>query len=94
MGSSCGCCPSSPESSHGRGKQPCRQPHPPADRMCSLPCPTDIPACAERATIPQHAGALPVACCVECGRVTARRWIDPDNRTLAWCAGTLPEPTA
>lgn len=94
MGASCGCCINSTENSHGRGKQTCRQPHPAADRKCSLPYPSEIQPCAERTTTPQHAGALPIACCIECGRVTARRWTDGDGRVMAWCAGDLPETTA
>lgn len=93
MGSSCGCCTSSTDSTHGRGKQPCRQPHPATDRECRLPYPADIQPCPERTTTPQSAGTLPIACCIECGRVTARRWTSPDSHTMAWCAGDIPETT-
>ena len=43
----------------------------------------------ERATEPQDNGRI--ACCVECGRVTARRWTDPEGRLLPWCAGQQTE---
>jgi hypothetical protein len=45
-----------------------------------------IHPCPERETLPAKAG--PMACCVECGRVTARRWTDPDGRDIAFCAGS------
>lgn len=94
MGSGCGCCTGSTNVSHGRaGKATCRRPHPETDRMCRLPCPADIPPCAERTEQPQNAAGLHAACCVECGRITARRWSDPEGRSLAWCAGTMPEKT-
>jgi hypothetical protein len=95
MGASCGCCPAATESAHSRGSQRCGQSHPGTDRVCSLPCPAEIPPCTERDTLPAAATTLPIACCVECGRVTARRWTDPATSTiLPWCAGAVPEAAA
>ncbi len=94
MGASCGCCPHATDKTHSRGKQPCPELHPPTDRECRLPYPAEIPPCTERATTTQHAGTLPAACCIECGRITARRWTDNNGRTTAWCGGNLPETTA
>lgn len=48
--------------------------------------------CRERFALDQNtpAGMRPCqACCIRCGRVTARR--DPDG--MPWCGGELPTPT-
>lgn len=91
----CGCChgvtgkghPLIKDKKTGRLKrQHCPLPHPGEDKpACRPPVQRDIPPCPERDTLPAAAG--PLAACVECGRVTARRWTDPFGRQLAWCAG-------
>ena len=64
-----------------------------------LPVPENIPACPERDEMPQDAPPAPEGfrtpgwkCCVECGRITARRWTDPERGPLPWCAGRFPDP--
>ncbi len=91
LGSSCRCCDRSTKHRQDN-RHRCPLPHPNSARDCQLPYPKDIAPCQERDTLPQAAPGLHQACCVECGRVTARRWTDPQSRTLAWCAGTMPEP--
>lgn len=56
--------------------------------MCRLPYPTSIPPCPERTFLPQAEGWQ--ACCVDCGMVTARKWVDPDGDLLPWCGGDHP----
>jgi hypothetical protein len=92
MAGGCACCPAR----HRRDGDGCSRPHPPVDRDCHLPYPAAITACPERATLQQTgpASATPTgAACVECSRVTSRRWTDPAGRSLPWCAGELPAPT-
>ncbi len=86
----CGCCPDGHplrKDKAGRLKRVyCPLPHPGEDKpACRPPVPREIPPCPERDTLPAKAG--PIACCVECGRVTSRRWTDPFGRDLPWCAG-------
>ena len=97
LGESCVCCPKMQR--HGRGAHDCREAHPPQDRECSPPFPAKIPPCPERDALEQKPPASGHAqqtahysCCVDCGRVTARRWTDPFGRVLPWCAGRFPEP--
>lgn len=96
QGESCFCCliAASP-----RGHRNCHREHPAQDRMCNPPYPSVIPPCKERQTLPQVAPEPPPgfykpnqACCVECGRATARRWTGPNDRPAPWCAGTFPDP--
>lgn len=92
MAGMCACCPAR----HRREGEGCRRPHPPVDRDCHLPYPPAITACPERDTLTQSTPAETVptgAACVECSRVTSRRWTDPAGRSLPWCAGDLPTPT-
>ncbi len=97
--SGCYCCPQAVEKWHGHpaSKRSCDREHPPDDRMCSLPYPQNIPPCPERVTLPgppdPPAGHRPLRwqVCVDCGRITSRRWTDPQTgQPLAWCAGTFP----
>lgn len=91
----CGCCHGVTGKGHPLRKDKkterlyrvhCPLPHPGEDKpACLLPIPREIGPCAERDTLPDKVG--PLACCVECGRVTARRWTDPFGRALPWCAG-------
>ena len=104
VGESCFCCPNFNPARFSLTRKPppgtCPSPHPPEDRKCVLPYPDKISACPEQATMPQEA---PVprpgwrrpreTCCVECGRVTARRWTDREGRVLPWCAGLFPDPS-
>lgn len=104
MGASCGCCPGpaglghyTPGENGGSGKQitNCRMPHPGQDRQCKPPYPSNIPACREQQTLPQFQPppAPPAgAACVECGRMTGRRYTDPEDRPLPWCGGLFPDP--
>lgn len=53
------------------------------------PIPAGLPPCRERYALDQRtpAGMTPCgACCIACGRVTARR--DPDG--MPWCGGNPP----
>ncbi len=54
--------------------------------MCRPPYPAVIAPCPEwfPPTGADHSGGL----CVDCGRVTSRRWRHPDGDLLPWCAGT------
>lgn len=89
QGASCGCCPAAVTKRHRN----CNLPHPPNNRACIQPTPEQIFPCPERKTMPQeppYGLRGHMACCVECGRITARRWTDPESRVLPWCAGQLP----
>lgn len=95
QGASCYCCPGAAKRAHRN----CPLDHPVQDRACSQPMPERIPACRERTTLTQTPPTPPIgcrephiSCCVECGRVTARRWTDPEGRELPWCAGLFPNP--
>ncbi len=101
LGAGCYCCPLTVEKWHRNpaSNRTCDREHPPADRMCRLPYPKPIPACPERATLPEPppppAGCRPYRyeVCVDCGRITPYRWTDPQTgQVLAWCAGLLPSP--
>ena len=95
QGDSCYCCPAAAF----KGHKNCPKDHPPEDRKCRQPYPARIPPCPERQTLPQEAPTAPagfrtphMSCCIDCGRITARRWTDPENRVLPWCAGRFPKP--
>jgi hypothetical protein len=101
LGPGCVCCPGYLIGKGYKRHANCRLDHPAEDRLCSPPYPENISACPERertefpqAPLPAAEGFTPpgLACCVECGRVTGRRWTDPDGRLLPWCAGKLPAP--
>jgi hypothetical protein len=102
LGLACNCCPLTTQKWHGnpRYKQDCTLMHPPADRLCSPPRPKAIAPCPEREALVQDpprptAGHRPLlfSACVDCGRITARRWTHPDGQILPWCAGLFPKPT-
>lgn len=103
----CLCCPNATQRWHRNSNRTCDQRHPPDDRKCSPPYPANISACPERPERaapgqegltqdppPAPDGFRPphYSCCVECGRITARRWTDTNGRRLPWCAGTFPDP--
>lgn len=101
LGRGCVCCPGL---LIGKGRQKhenCNLDHPAASRLCSPPYPERVRACPERDDPAFPQDPLPAtdnftpptwACCVECGRITARRWTDPAGDLLPWCAGKLPAP--
>lgn len=100
-GGGCACCPNNFVKKRRHDSDSCALQHPEQDKRCSPPWPERIPACAERKTLPQDGPIAPAgfwtpisACCIECGRVTARRWTDPEGRVLPWCAGQMPDPEA
>jgi hypothetical protein len=100
LGRGCYCCPVYTSKFRGALNEKCDRDHPAADRLCSPPYPDRPPACPERQTLPQNPHPAvggwrppPIECCIECGRVTGRRWTRPtDGAVLAWCAGLLPQP--
>lgn len=96
MGDSCYCCPLGGERWHSRSnsQRTCERRHPGEDRMCSPGYPKHVNRCPENeASNPSEVPAgprttRPYACCIECGRITAHRWTDPqDGKLLPWCAG-------
>jgi hypothetical protein len=100
LGRGCYCCPAYTSRFRGMENAKCELDHPATDRLCIPPYPERIPACPERQGWPQDPQsdvdgwrAPRHECCVECGRITARRWTRPaDGAVLPWCAGVLPEP--
>ncbi len=92
-GSACGCCPGRKNKGHERGKyERCPLPHPGQDTLCRQPYPAEIAPCPEREDLRQHQPhRANGAACVECGRVTSRRWTDPDGAVLPWCSGVFPD---
>lgn len=92
VGGSCYCCPLAVEKWHGnaRSGRSCDGMHPPQDRVCSPPYPANIPPCPERLTLNQHAPHLRYEVCIDCGRITARRYQHPQYGTVPWCAGQFP----
>jgi hypothetical protein len=98
-GERCYCCPKSTVRGHGRRDGDCPLRHPEVERLCSPPYPSNVWPCPERRALPQdppHAltgrDTPRYEVCVECGRITTRRWTNPDGVELAWCAGTMPPP--
>ncbi len=99
VGMSCGCCMGPAGFGHfipGEDGKPgkqitnCQMTHPATTRMCRPPVPSAIPPCPERQTLDQAPPGPPRgATCVECGRVTSRRWTDPEGRALPWCGGAI-----
>lgn len=103
IGQGCYCCPLAGERWHSnlRSNRTCDRIHPPDETVCSPPYPPKIPECPERATLPAEPPAPPpghrplrFAVCVDCGRITARRWSAPSGVVVAWCAGTFPDHAA
>jgi hypothetical protein len=92
----CVCCPGFLVGKGYKRHDNCNLDHPASDRRCSPPYPRNLPPCPERDTLSQDppSGYRPPhhEVCVDCGRVTARRWTDPEGRELAWCAGSFPYP--
>jgi hypothetical protein len=96
----CYCCVAAAVRGHGKRDGQCPHLHPGQDRKCSPPYPSNVWPCPERKTLPQDPPTPPPGfrppryeMCIDCGRITTRRWTDPDGRELAWCAGTFPPPT-
>jgi hypothetical protein len=91
----CYCCPSAGEKGHGRTSGACKERHPAQARECSPPFPTVIPPCPERKVLPQDPPPGPrpphYSCCIDCGRITARRWTRPDGTVSPWCNGEFPD---
>lgn len=100
LGRGCLCCPAYTSKYRGQGNDKCQLDHPAEPRVCIPPVPERISPCKERDywsqdPLPAVTGWTPPhhECCVECGRVTARRWTRPeDGVLLAWCAGQQVEP--
>lgn len=97
LGRGCACCP---KFSLRKGvNDKCHLDHPAIDRLCSPPWPANLAPCPEWTAWPQDPLPAvdgwrppPIELCVECGRITGRRWTHPDGLVLPWCAGDLPEP--
>jgi hypothetical protein len=100
LGRGCVCCPAYTSKFRGQANEKCQLDHPAADRLCIPPIAERISACRERAfwsqdPLPAVPGWRPPhrECCVECGRITARRWTRPeDGFVMPWCAGEQVEP--
>lgn len=97
MGPGCVCCPGFLIGKGSQRHANCKRDHPAEDRLCSPPWPANIPPCPERDALPQDPmpatdGFTPPLwkCCIECGRVTTRRWTDDDGDDLPWCGGRRP----
>ncbi len=87
---SCYCCLAAGVRGHGKRDGQCPHPHPNEERKCNPPYPSNVWPCPERKTLsqePRPGGRWEV--CVDCGRVTGRRWTDPHGRVMAWCGGLI-----